>query len=154
MQVSKHPLYHIWNGMVRRCRDTKNINYPFYGARGINVCEEWSIRGEWGTRQVPSGFLSFLSYVEENLGERPVGHSLDRIDNSGDYEPGNIRWANQSTQNFNRRVRNEDMKYLKRVKSGRVQLNMWHNGTRQYIGTYDTIEEASSVRDQLVAERD
>ena len=93
--------------MVRRCKDPKNINYPNYGSRGISVYEEWAERGLHGTTKTPQGFLRFLEYVDNNLGDKPKGYSLDRIDNDGDYVPGNIRWADSSTQGRNRRCSNE-----------------------------------------------
>ena len=153
MKISQHPLYQTWNGMVRRCRDTKNINYPHYGAKGIDVYEEWSIRGEWGTTEVPPGFLCFLSYIEEHLGDKPDGYTLDRIDNSGDYEPGNIRWADMHTQNYNRSSKLGALRNIRRVPSGRFQVNVCVNRTKQYLGTYDTIEEATMVRDKWYSTR-
>jgi len=147
MKVSEHPLYQTWNGMVRRCKDHKNINYPWYGARGINVYEEWAERGKHGTNEVPMGFLKFLEYVDNNLGNKPKGHSLDRIDNSGDYIPGNIRWASNYTQSINRRCPNGEFRNIKKVPSGRYQVNMWYKGTNYYVGTFNTINEAIVARD-------
>lgn len=63
--------------------------YPSYGGRGITVCAEW---------QTPANFYAYL----DELGPCPPNYSLDRIDNNGNYEPGNIRWASQSEQNSNR----------------------------------------------------
>lgn len=74
--------------MKNRCYSPKNPSFPNYGARGIRVCERWK--------------TSFPSFVED-VGQRPVGHTLDRIDNDGDYEPGNVRWATRSTQRSNQR---------------------------------------------------
>jgi hypothetical protein len=76
----------IWNGMIDRCRNPKCPMYPWYGGRGIKVCERWTT------------FSSFLT----DMGERPDGLSLDRINNDGDYEPGNCRWATSREQHRNR----------------------------------------------------
>jgi hypothetical protein len=83
---SKHALYDIWRGMFRRT-DTR----PTYIERGTFVDERWE-DPRW-----------FYGWIEENLGPRPSsGHSLDRIDNDGNYEPGNVRWADAKTQANNR----------------------------------------------------
>jgi hypothetical protein len=89
---SKSTEYGIWNTMKHRCLVPKNINYKHYGARGIKICARWL-----GER----GFQNFLL----DMGRRPsMGHSLDRINNDGNYEPGNCRWATRSQQNLNRRI--------------------------------------------------
>lgn len=88
--LSKHPLYKVWQGMRNRCYNERQPHYPRYGGRGIRVCARWL---------GPDGFPNFLA----DMGERPDGLSLDRIDNDGDYEPGNVRWATASQQALNRR---------------------------------------------------
>lgn len=81
--------YMSWNAMKSRCRDVKNIGYLNYGGRGIVFCERWK------------KFANFL----EDMGERPEGHSLDRIDNDGNYEPSNCKWSTRKEQSNNRRKR-------------------------------------------------
>lgn len=83
------PTNRSWSGAKNRCRNVNNKDYVNYGARGIKMCERWNI------------FENFLA----DMGEKPEGLTLDRIDNNGDYEPGNCRWATMSQQNSNQRKR-------------------------------------------------
>jgi len=82
-----HPLYVTWKDMHKRCISPNNGAYKYYGARGIRVCERWR---------------EFWNFVED-MGERPPGTTLDRIDNTGHYEPSNCRWATQIEQQRNTR---------------------------------------------------
>ena len=83
------PGYSTWKGMVARCCDPQNAAYPSYGGRGIRVHDEW--------RNDVRAFI-------RDVGERPgPGYSLDRINNDGNYEPGNVRWATAKEQQRNRR---------------------------------------------------
>lgn len=93
----KHPLYAAWVTMRQRCNNPNDKHYARYGGRGIRICPEWDDFGQ------------FL----QDIGPRPSsGHSLDRINNNGNYEPGNIRWATK-----------------------REQVNNTHNNIRLTIGT-------------------
>ena len=89
---ANHPLYRLWGDIVKRCTNPNAQNYPWYGGRGVKICREW--------RNDPA---AFIEWVEKNLGNRPSGHSIDRIDPAGDYEPGNLRWATHSEQRLNQR---------------------------------------------------
>lgn len=84
------PEYSVWAGMKRRCNNPNEKNYPNYGGRGIRVCQRWQY-----------SYPDFLA----DVGRRPgPEYSLDRIDNDGDYEPGNVRWATAKEQVANRRA--------------------------------------------------
>jgi len=80
--------YKIWTSMRQRCRNPNDTSYHGYGGRGINVCDRWD---------------SYANFIND-MGPRPVGTSIDRINNDGDYEPSNCRWATKSEQSNNKRT--------------------------------------------------
>lgn len=82
--------FRSWVSMKTRCYNAKHDSYKYYGGRGISVCSRWL-----------NSFKDFYA----DMGPRPDGHTLDRIDTNGNYEPSNCRWSDHSTQMKNRRRR-------------------------------------------------
>ncbi len=80
--------YNTWRSMKHRCNCQNAVNYHHYGGRGISVCDRWL-----------NSFENFLA----DMGKRPDGTTIDRIDNDGNYEPGNCRWATHKQQYYNKR---------------------------------------------------
>lgn len=83
----RSPEYVSWSSMIQRCTDSGHASYPNYGAKGVRVCQDWL-----------TSFERFLL----DMGPRPPGHSIDRIDPLGNYEPSNCRWATNKAQQNNR----------------------------------------------------
>ena len=86
-RMTKTRTYKSWQSMKDRCLNPKATRYPQYGAKGITVCKNWR-----------DSFEQFLA----DMGERPAGRTLDRIDNAKGYEPSNCRWATYFEQTHNR----------------------------------------------------
>ncbi len=84
--------YRRWEGIKQRTGNPRSRDYAGYGGRGIGFHKPWA-----------DSFILFKSWLDDNLGPCPDGHSLDRIDNNGNYEPNNLRWASALTQTRNRR---------------------------------------------------
>ncbi len=88
--LSGNYLYMAWSSIKQRCFNVKDKRYASYGGRGISMCQEW--------------FYDFHKFAS-HIGERPSSdHSIERIDNHGNYEPGNVKWATAYEQNSNKRT--------------------------------------------------
>lgn len=83
--LTKSPTYRTWRSMKARCYNPQSLSFKYYGAKGIRICERWE------------SFDAFL----EDMGERPEGTSIDRLDSTKNYEPENCRWATTKQQNRN-----------------------------------------------------
>lgn len=84
---AKHPLWQTYQGIRTRCLRDNHQSFENYGARGIKLYEPWI-----------NDFAAFETWMDENLGPRPEGMTLDRKDNDGNYEPGNLQWASAADQ--------------------------------------------------------
>lgn len=85
----KSPEYRAWANMISRCENRHRVDWPYYGGRGIKVCESWHT------------FTNFLA----DMGLRPEGFTIDRTNNNGNYEPANCKWVTHKEQCLNRRGR-------------------------------------------------
>lgn len=141
--LSEHPLHAQWGWIKQRCYNKNVAAYKHYGGRGITICAEWRY-----------DFKAFYDYVTQldNYGES--GMTLDRIDNDGNYEPGNMRWATRHEQNTNQRKRKDN-------KSGYIGVRpyndkqKWYsdirvNGKCFYLGVYGTPEHAVIARNNFI----
>lgn len=139
-QLKKHPLYNTWCKMKSRCYNPRNIRYAQYGGRGIAVCERWR-----------SSFLLFLN----DIGPRPSDkHSLDRIDNSGNYEPSNCRWALPDEQTLNQGLRvdnktgHKNIYWCNRFKKFAVKIG--GHGKIVTVGSFKSLEEAVRAKEDYI----
>lgn len=131
--MSKSKIYQIWAGMIQRCK-SDGTGHPDYGGRGIKVCDEWL-----------DSFETFYS----DVGVRPEGKTLDRKDPDGNYEPSNIRWADQTTQMVNRRYTIKSktgVKGVTPVKDGKYLATLAVYGKKVLSREFFTLEEAASAR--------
>lgn len=123
--------YCSWARMRSRCNNPNNPGYGDYGGRGISCCERWD------------NFWLFL----EDMGERPPGTSIDRIDFNGNYEKSNCRWAIPAIQAINKRLRKDSSSGLKGVHRHR-RSGMWAAQFKhRHIGLFSSAEEASLAHD-------
>lgn len=134
IRTYRHPLKNTWLSMFDRCYNENSSAYRHYGARGIKVCDRWH---------------NFDSFVAD-IGQRPKGMTLDRRDNDKGYEPNNVRWATQSEQIINTRVRSDNSSGYKGVSfhkaTGRWVAYIDRNGRRIFLGRFATAEEANNIR--------
>ena len=124
--------YGSYSSMKKRCYYVEGEHYPHYGGRGIIVCDRWL--------EPENGYKNFL----EDMGYRPEGMTLDRIDVNGNYEPGNCRWADESTQKINQRRFSHIKQYTD---------DEWLDIQKDYIEnklSYDDISEKYSVSSKTI----
>lgn len=132
-----HPLYNTWTSMKNRCYSTNSPQYHNYGGRGIKVCDEWK-----------NNFRAFSKYMGKKPSQK---HSIDRIDNDGNYEPGNVKWSLPIEQIHNQQIKNPyGLPHIRLIidKSGnnRWKVIIGTNGRSIYVGVYDNLEESLSAR--------
>lgn len=114
--------YITWQSMNSRCNNPNNTIYKYYGKHGIKVCKRWSNKN-------PKGFQNFL----EDMGERPKGQSIDRVNNDGNYNPKNCKWSTSKEQCRNRRSN-----HLITFKNKTLCLSEW---AEEYNISYKTLKQ-------------
>jgi len=139
--LSNHPCFYVYCAIKERCFNDQNKGYYAYGGRGITMCTEWKNNPK-----------AFFDYMEKLPHYRETGRSIDRINNAGNYEPNNIRWATSHEQATNKRrcmigkceyvgVFQQGQKFSSAIKYQRKKI---------HIGTFDNAEEAAIARDQYI----
>ncbi len=135
------PTYKAWARMIQRCNNPNVPSYHYYGGRGIKVCDRWQ--------------KSFTAFYED-MGVRPEGLELDRINNNGNYEPSNCRWITHAENNRNKsntvlsfkmaeRIRklhkkgifNKDVAKLLKISTSNVNSVLYTKGWQMSSGTID-----------------
>ncbi|ECO0419392.1 hypothetical protein DFV33_04705 [Salmonella enterica subsp. enterica serovar Bareilly] len=107
--LSRSPEYGVWNAMINRCCNSNSANFGNYGGRGISVCERWK-----------SSFENFIA----DMGRRPSNkHSIERVNNNGNYEPGNCIWATTTEQLSNKRNNYKGMFHGKEITLAELSRN-------------------------------
>ena len=138
----KIPGYWSWQGLKRRCLNTNQHDYRFYGGRGITYDPAW---------ETFDGFLA-------DMGERPEGTTLDRIDCDGNYCKDNCRWATKEIQATNRRVQQlppvGPLHGIQQVTPNCFKIAFSFNNKTRYYGSRNTLEEAIIFRDECLAKRE
>ena len=135
--LSHHRTHNIFTQMKERCYNPKNISYPWYGAKEIEINQDWL-----------DNFPSFYNWAISN------GYSdeleIDRIDSAGDYTPENCRWVTRTVQIVNQPTRVDNTSGVKGVKWNKSrkkwEANINVNKKRHYLGLYDIFEEAVNAR--------
>lgn len=144
--MGKHPLYNTWKSMKNRCLNKNDKDYVRYGGRGITMNPDWA------------DVKIYIKDMEDNLGERPNGMTVDRIDNDKGYYIENLRYANASQQSVNQRhaigslgseFKNITMGYEGRTKGYEIRIK--RDGFRRYAYTKN-LEEAVKIRDMWISE--
>ena len=127
--------YNIWKGIKNRCCNPADKAYNDYGGRGISISEEFL------------DVKKFVAYVE-SLSRKKDQTTIDRINNDGNYERGNIRWANYKEQALNKRpIKGKKYIYKRR---GSYSVNITNNHKRYYIGNYVNYEDAIKARNNYI----
>ncbi|MGI4426937.1 hypothetical protein ACR2WJ_26255 [Klebsiella pneumoniae] len=131
--LSSNPMYQRWLGMKQRCYDVNAINYKNYGGRGIEICEEWK-----------NDFKKFYDYMGDPPNEN---YQIDRINNDGNYEPGNVKWSTRSENSTNIRKKSTHNIYKKSNNVYNIQI-VRKNKVKYFSAK--SLEEAIELRDNVI----
>lgn len=132
--------YDSWRGMHQRCLNPKFPQYADYGGRGITICARW---------------LNNYDAFYDDMGLRQKGYTLERINNEGNYEPGNCRWATQTEQNRNMR-KSVILQFNGKTQTAsewRKELGFGTNTIRERLQRGLSVEQALSKKDYRKAEQ-
>jgi hypothetical protein len=138
--LKRSKTYMIWAEMIQRCENPKNLSYENYGARGIFVCDEWH------------DFKKFLN----DMGNKPDGKSIDRINNNYGYYKENCKWSSNTEQNSNKRIyKNKTSKYKgvywsKKTQKWAVSIT---KDKKSHWGGYFNNEEDAKLKYQEIVDR-
>jgi hypothetical protein len=134
--MARHPRYRTWQQMMSRCYNPAHLAFANYGGRGIIVCPEWH------------DVRNYIEYVESVLGpcSSAEQNTVDRIDNDGNYVPGNLRWASKAEQNLNKRLRPIGVSGYRGVYANRYGTYEASLAGR-YLGKYASVEDAVQARE-------
>lgn len=139
-RLTKHNMcktteYKTWTAMLQRCNNPKDKGFPDYGGRGISVSKRWLV----------------FSKFYKDMGERPAGLTLERINNNGDYETFNCKWATCTEQVRNQRLRRDNTSgergiYYRKDCNRHYQVKIGINNKTKQIGFFNTLEQAKKAR--------